>query len=62
MAVPRNRLSNARKNSKRAHHAKKPKMVTICTNCSAVRLPHSVCASCGHYGDRKVLNKDEQAS
>ena len=25
MAVPRNRMSNARKNSKRAHHAKKPK-------------------------------------
>ncbi len=26
MAVPRNRLSNARKNSKRAHHAKKTKV------------------------------------
>ncbi len=26
MAVPRNRLSNSRKNSKRAHHAKTPKI------------------------------------
>ena len=28
MAVPRNRLSNSRKNTKRSHHAKKPKGFT----------------------------------
>jgi large subunit ribosomal protein L32 len=49
MAVPRNRLSNARKNSKRAHHAKKPKSLSVCSNCGAPRLPHHICQACGTY-------------
>ena len=48
MAVPRNRMSNARKNSKRAHHAKTPKQVLTCSQCNAARLPHRACPSCGH--------------
>ena len=51
MAVPRNRMSNARKNSKRAHHAKKPKQLSICSNCKAPHLPHFICSNCGNYGD-----------
>lgn len=58
MAVPRNRMSNARKNSKRAHHAKKPKNPITCSNCSAPRLPHCICQSCGIYGDRTVISKE----
>lgn len=61
MAVPRNRLSNARKNSKRSHHAKKPKSTSVCSNCDSPRLPHTICQSCGSYGDRKVLNVEQQA-
>lgn len=52
MAVPRNRMSNARKNSKRAHHAKKPKQVAKCSNCGSARLPHYSCPSCGAYAGR----------
>ncbi|MBA3602206.1 MAG: 50S ribosomal protein L32 [Parachlamydiaceae bacterium] len=59
MAVPRNRHSNARKNSKRSHHAKKPAHVSTCDNCSNVRLPHTICPSCGAYGDRIVLAKKD---
>ncbi len=55
MAVPRNRHSNARKNSKRAHHAKKPKTLGSCKNCGAAKMPHVVCASCGVYAGRQVL-------
>jgi large subunit ribosomal protein L32 len=57
MAVPRNRMSNARKNSKRAHHAKKPKTVLACPRCNSPRLPHAVCQSCGAYGGRTVISK-----
>jgi len=57
MAVPRNRLSNARKNSKRAHHAKKPKSTTLCSQCHSPRLPHTICMSCGAYGDKIVTEK-----
>lgn len=59
MAVPRNRMSNARKNSKRAHHAKKPKTMSSCSNCGAVKLPHCICQACGAYGGRVVLGKEE---
>lgn len=58
MAVPRNRHSNARKNSKRAHHAKKPKHVSSCSNCGGVKLPHVLCAHCGAYNGRIVLSHD----
>jgi len=61
MAVPRNRLSNSRKNSKRAHHAKKPKTVSACSNCNAPRLPHAICQSCGSYGERKILDVGSEA-
>lgn len=57
MAVPRNRLSNARKNSKRAHHAKKPAGVAACENCGIPRIPHTVCSHCGHYNGRNILGK-----
>jgi large subunit ribosomal protein L32 len=59
MAVPRNRLSNARKNSRRAHHAKKPKQTRKCTNCAATKLPHTICASCGAYGNGLMYNNNE---
>ncbi len=59
MAVPRNRLSNARKNSKRAHHAKKPKSTGSCPRCGLSKLPHMICQACGAYGDRIVIKKEE---
>lgn len=61
MAVPRNRLSNARKNSKRAHHAKKPKNLPACPKCSSPRMPHTICQACGVYGDRVILTTQQQA-
>ncbi|MGR3973050.1 MAG: 50S ribosomal protein L32 [Candidatus Rhabdochlamydia sp.] len=57
MAVPRNRLSNARKNSRRAHHAKTPKNVIQCGNCNEVRIPHRVCKHCGHYDGKAVIKE-----
>ena len=55
MAVPRNRHSNARKNSKRSHHAKKPKPFATCSNCSAPKLSHVVCSGCGFYAGRQIF-------
>lgn len=59
MAVPRNRLSNARKNSKRAHHAKKPKNFCACSNCNVLKIPHVICPSCGTYDKREIVAKSE---
>jgi len=55
MAVPRNRHSNARKNSKRSHHAKKPKGTSSCSNCNEKKLPHVLCQACGTYNGRVLI-------
>lgn len=60
MAVPRNRMSNARKNSRRAHHAKKPKNTLTCSHCGGHRLPHRICPSCGFYNGKNVLKEEEE--
>ncbi|MCI0381532.1 MAG: 50S ribosomal protein L32 [Chlamydiae bacterium] len=59
MAVPRNRTSNAKKNSRRSHHAKKPCNVSSCSNCKQMRLSHRVCPKCGFYSGRSVVVADE---
>lgn len=55
MAVPRNRHSNARKNTKKAHHARKARQFASCPNCNAMKLPHRACAACGYYSGRQVM-------
>lgn len=60
MAVPRNRTSNARKNSRRSHHAKKPKNFLECRNCAQPKLPHVLCPHCGFYQDRVMVEMKEE--
>lgn len=55
-------MSNARKNSKRAHHAKKPKGVQVCRQCGEVHLPHRLCVACGFYGSKQVIARDGQGA
>lgn len=59
MAVPRSRISNARKNSKRSHHAKKPVNFAICPNCQKAKIPHRICDSCGHYKGKAIAVKEQ---
>ncbi|NGX45120.1 MAG: 50S ribosomal protein L32 [Chlamydiae bacterium] len=60
MAVPRSRLSNARKNKRRSHHAKKPKQLSQCSNCNSPALPHTLCTKCGFYDGRVVIHGKEE--
>lgn len=60
MAVPRNRVSNARKNSRRSHMAKKPVMTSKCSNCGALHRPHTLCEACGYYNNRRVIVQKEK--
>lgn len=57
MAVPRNRVSNAKKNSRRSHHAKTPKNLSACPHCQKPRLPHRICAFCGQYKGRSFAKE-----
>jgi len=61
MAVPRNRNSNARKNTRKAHMAKKPVGMAICKNCGNKTLSHRICQSCGYYKDKvQLVSKDDK--
>jgi large subunit ribosomal protein L32 len=54
MAVPKKKISKARRNSRRAHDALKASAHAECPNCGELKRPHHVCAACGYYKDREV--------
>ncbi len=55
MAVPRNRHSNARKNTKKSHNAKATKSLSACKECGTKKMPHVACGKCGLYKGRQVV-------
>jgi large subunit ribosomal protein L32 len=61
--VPKRRTTPGKRNMRRANHDKvaAPNLVP-CSNCSAPSLPHRVCAACGFYGKRAVLQKKDADS
>ena len=57
MAVPKRKVSQARRDKRRSSHWKLeiPGVVT-CPKCGAPRLPHRACKACGTYNGRQVLS------
>jgi large subunit ribosomal protein L32 len=59
MPVPKKKKS---KSKSRSHRAAAWKLGTpprsVCPRCGAARLPHVVCAACGWYRDRVVIDVD----
>ncbi|HEY3374002.1 MAG TPA: 50S ribosomal protein L32 [Candidatus Aquicultor sp.] len=56
MAVPKRKTSHARKNSRKSQWLKTsgPALVE-CPQCHEPKLPHRVCAACGYYNRKQVL-------
>ncbi|MEE8334533.1 MAG: 50S ribosomal protein L32 [Alphaproteobacteria bacterium] len=55
MAVPKKKTSKSRRNMRRSHHALRDPARMECPNCGELKRPHHVCASCGHYREREVV-------
>ena len=55
MAVPKGKVSKARRDKRRISHWKLevPGLVA-CPQCGAMRLPHRMFAACGSYNGRQV--------
>jgi len=54
MAVQKRRQSSARRDMRRSQWMKmQPPASSTCPSCSAARMPHRACASCGWYGPAK---------
>jgi large subunit ribosomal protein L32 len=58
VALPKVKLSKARKGERRAHQALARIQLQPCPNCRHPRRPHTVCHNCGHYNGREVIKTE----
>lgn len=57
MAVPKRRRTSSKAKMRRAQHDKveAPNLIP-CPNCSAPIVTHRVCATCGYYKGKQIVN------
>ena len=58
MAVPKRKTSPSKRNMRRSHHALKSAAFQECPNCGELKLPHNLCAACGHYNGREIVSSE----
>ena len=56
MAVPKQRHTKSRRDRRRAHIRLFPAKLVACPKCGKLKLPHAVCAYCGCYHSREVID------
>ena len=61
MANPKKRKSKSKRNMRRSHDGLKPPTTSICPECREPKLPHRVCAHCGFYKDREVVDTGRES-
>ena len=59
MANPKRRHSKSRRGKRRAHNFLVAPNLSVCSNCGSAVLPHRVCASCGYYKGKQVIEVQE---
>ncbi len=57
---PKRKHSSGRRDRRRAHDALQSIQLVQCSNCGEMRLPHTVCPSCGHYQKREVIEVEKK--
>lgn len=60
MAVPKGKVSKARRNSRRANWKLTLPGITECPQCHEMKLSHRVCKNCGYYNGKQVLKVNEE--
>ena len=60
MAVPKGKVSKARRNSRRSASWKLslPGIVK-CPRCKKMKLAHHVCKNCGYYDGQEIIKQEE---
>ncbi len=54
-AVPKRKVSKARRDKRRAHDALDLYHLVPCSDCGEMKRAHHVCPSCGKYNGRQIL-------
>jgi large subunit ribosomal protein L32 len=60
MAVPKRRHSKSRSRKRRTNQGLKAPNLVVCPQCKERKKPHCVCANCGYYKGRPVVNLKEK--
>ncbi|MBD3422326.1 MAG: 50S ribosomal protein L32 [Chitinivibrionales bacterium] len=59
MAVPKRRISQARRDKRRSHLALKPSDPSLCSHCKQPKVAHRVCPNCGYYAGVEVIEPED---
>lgn len=60
MAVPKSKVSKARRNKRRANWKLTAPQLVRCS-CGALRMPHRICPACGEYNGRSYAKVQANA-
>ncbi|MBE7013002.1 MAG: 50S ribosomal protein L32 [Ruminococcaceae bacterium] len=58
MAVPKRKVSKARRDKRRANWKLALPGMVKCSKCGEYKMPHKVCKNCGTYNDKEVLKAE----
>lgn len=59
MAVPKRKVSQARRDKRRSSVWKlEAPALAKCSQCGEYKLPHKVCGSCGFYKGKEIVKKE----
>ncbi|MDR0222038.1 MAG: 50S ribosomal protein L32 [Oscillospiraceae bacterium] len=60
MAVPKRKVSKARRDKRRFNAWKlSSPAFSVCEKCGELKVPHRVCLNCGHYKGREIVAQKE---
>jgi large subunit ribosomal protein L32 len=59
-AVPKRKVSKARRDKRRAHDSLSLFHLVACTDCGEMKRAHHVCLHCGKYNGRQILPAQEE--
>ena len=54
-ALPKRKISKARRGQRRSHDSLTPPALVNCPQCNSPKPPHQVCPVCGTYDGREVV-------
>ena len=54
--VQTQRHTKGKRNRRRSHLALTKTFISVCSKCDKAVLPHHICAYCGHYNGREVID------
>jgi large subunit ribosomal protein L32 len=59
-ALPKRKISKARKGKRRAHSQLSLPALIKCPRCHELKFPHYACPNCGNYRGREVIEFEDK--